>query len=258
MEPSTRTSTATILTEIFPILSASLPSLTAYQPLVRNGDFSTVAGKCSFRLQKAFSGHWVSTGLWIITDVPPLSEEALKKVIESLWSDQDKTFQNLLGIQHLPTWRPTPQSQADFVARGLWSDLKAIAEKKLRVYASDLSSVQILRMCQVRGWDVQGEPAISISIDSQLLTKQNVQTYLSKVPSPDAVIDLMVADRETSLKGTISNIVGPVKDHRTRSMRSIPERTRTPNPICNKQEMKNWWFRFLDIIEKAMIMSLEA
>jgi hypothetical protein len=205
-----------VTTEIFPIRPEALPLFTAYQPLVRNGDFSTVAGKLSFRLQKAFSGHWVATGPWIITDVPAPTEEALQRIIESLWSDQDKAFQGLTSIKQLPDWRSTPQAQADFVARGLWPEIKAAADRKLHIYSHELSGVHIIRTCQVRGWDIQGEPALSISIDSQLLTKQNVQAYLSKTKSFDAVIDLMVADRATSLKGTISEIVGPVKDHRKR------------------------------------------
>ena len=38
------------------------------------------------------------------------------------------------------------------------------------------------------------EPALSISLESRLFTKQDVQTYLREASSPQAVIDLLVAD----------------------------------------------------------------
>lgn len=216
MNVTTQTAPSSIITEIFPIVPAALPTVTAYQPLVRNGDFSTVAGKLAYRLPKFFPGHWVSTGSWIVSDLAALSEQDLQNVVESLWGDQDTAFQSLVRIQHLPAWHPTPQAQADFVARGLWPDLKVQADKVLEKYRKKLADVELLRACHVRGWDIQGEPAISVSIDTQILMNQTVQAYLSKQTSHDDVKDLLVADKLTSLKGTILGVVGPVGEHRKR------------------------------------------
>ena len=46
--------------------------------------------------------------------------------------------------------------------------------------------------------------------------KQDVQTYLRKASSPDAVMNLLVADRESTLKGIITGIAGTVGEHRDR------------------------------------------
>jgi Piwi domain len=210
------TKSPTIITEVFPVLVDTLPPLTAYRLEMRNGDLATIGGKFTYRIQKACPGRWIWSYPWIVTDTPPL-EQALQELVETAWSDPTTSaFHGLLSIRALPTWQPSAQVQADFVARGLWPELKFRVEHTLQQWSRDLSSIRVYRTCEARGWVVQGEPALSISIDSRLIATQDLQTYLLKASASQNVIDLMVADKESTMKGTVIGIAGSVAEHRKR------------------------------------------
>ena len=88
----------TILAEVFPVKTASIPSLFAYQLQIRGGDLATMGGKLAYRLQKIFKGHWFWTEKRIVTDSPQ-PDEALKPVIAGVWSEQPTIFHGLLAIK---------------------------------------------------------------------------------------------------------------------------------------------------------------
>src|SRR5260221_7378357 len=84
----------TVLVEVFPVQSAAIPPLVAYQLQVRSGDLATIGGKLAYRLQRTFKGHWLWSERRIVTDSPQ-SDEVLKPVISALWSEQPDIFQGL-------------------------------------------------------------------------------------------------------------------------------------------------------------------
>lgn len=215
MQIPVKSSAGTTLAEIFPVNVSALPPLTAYQLTIRHGEFAIIGGKLAFRLQKAFSGHWVWSNPWIVTDTPK-SDQDIAQIIEQVWREEADIFRGLSHIRQLSSWYPTAQVYADFAARCLWPELRPAYTRLLDQWSSSLGTIQISRSCDVRGWVVQQEPALSISIDSRLMTHQTVQAYLNKGVRTDTVIDLLVADRESTLKGTITGIAGMVKEHRGR------------------------------------------
>jgi hypothetical protein len=170
----------TILVEVFPVQLAAIPSLTAYQLQVHSGDLATLGGKLAYRLQKVFKGHWFWTEKRIVTDSPQL-DETLKPVITGLWREQPDIFQGLLTIQQDVSWSPTAQVMADFVARALFRDLQPEVNQVLATLSQDLGRIRIHRACDVRAWVVRGQPAISISIISRLLAKQDLKAYARQV-----------------------------------------------------------------------------
>lgn len=215
MQSQEKQNSVATLTEIFPIMRSAIPPLSAYRLEVRNGDLATIGGKLSFRLQKAFAGHWIWSQPWIVTDTPQ-SEEQIKHVLHTLWSEYPNPFHGLLNMHCLPTWQRTAQVEADYIARGLWPDLNGEVNSKLWSYTQSFSTLFISRICDARGWVVQGEPALSLSIESRLVAKQNLQEYLWQQSSTDAARDLMVAARETTMKGIVTDICGTVSEHRGR------------------------------------------
>jgi hypothetical protein len=209
----------TILAEIFQIHPSAIPVLTAYRLDIQSGDLATVGGKLAFRLQKAFSGHWMWSRPWIVTDAPQ-SDEAVKSIIETLWQEQPKIFQGLYSARRDSLWQPTPQVKADFVARGLWADLKPSIMQLLATWSHPLgSSIRVHRSCEVRGWVVQEQPAISVSIDSRLIATRDVQSYAKQLPDSSDLIGLMVADKTSTMKGTITKVIGTVAQHRDRLLK---------------------------------------
>jgi hypothetical protein len=212
--PIQQTNTA-VLVEVFPVQPSAIPSLVTYQLQVRSGDLATIGGKLAYRLQKMFKGHWLWSERRIVTDSPQ-SDEAFKPVIAALWREQPDTFQGLLAIQQDAAWRPTAQTLADFVARSLFRDFQPEVNQVLAASSQDLGRIRIQRTCEVRGWVVRGQPAISISIVSRLLAKQDLKTYIRQISSPDRLIGLAVVDRLSGSKGEITGITGTLKEHRER------------------------------------------
>lgn len=62
------------------------------------------------------------------------------------------------------------------------------------------------------------DPAISISISSNLVSNQDLNDVATSAGTPDGLVDLWVGDETSSLKGQIVEISGPVGDHRARLM----------------------------------------
>lgn len=209
----------TVLAEIFQIHSSAIPVLTAYQLDIWSGDVATIGGKLAFRLQKAFSGHWMWSRPWIVTDTPQ-SDEAITSIVETLWQEQPKIFQGLHSVRRASPWKPTVQVQADFVARGLWTDLKPSITQLLATWSHPLgSSIRVHRTCAVRGWVVQEQPTISVSIDSRLIATFDVQSYAKKLLDVSDLVGLMVADKTSMMKGTITKVMGTVAQHRDRLLK---------------------------------------
>jgi hypothetical protein len=210
------TTDITTFTEVFPVRTTALPRLHAYQLVVGGGDSSSIiGGKLSYRLRRVLGGHWVWTSDRVVADIEPSSNEVME-VVQDLWQEQPDTFKDLRSVRRDSNWRTTPQSQADFVARGLFEDIRAEVQQSLAEKAQDLGNVVVERVCEPRGWVVNNQPAISISISSHLIHKQDLRSYASHLDSPQDLVGLSVADKTSTLKGEIIAIAGHVRDHRTR------------------------------------------
>lgn len=207
----------TLFTEIFPVRVDALPQLSSYIVEVNGGETSSVGGKLAYRLKRTFPGHWAWAGWRIVTDFPQ-SDEAVMKVVEALWAEQPDIFRSLRRVYQARNWTPSAQTQADFVARGLLADEEKKIRQILDTQKQDLGSAYLERVYEVRGWDVQGKPAVSVSISSRLVFKQDVATYAKSV-SPEALIGLQVADKTGTLKGEIVEIVGTLANARNRLLR---------------------------------------
>lgn len=204
-----------IFAEVFPVQTTTLPQLLAYKLDVGGGDVNTIGGKLSYRLRKKLQGHWVWTSNRLLTDAPH-SQEEITKVVEELWAEQPDVFKDLQGVTQDPSWRLISQAQAEFVARGLFADVDTEVRRILAEKAQDLGNARVERVYETRGWVVQGQPAMSISIFSHLLHKRDLKAFATQISKPEDLIGLWVADKTSSLKGEIIAIAGRVDEHRKR------------------------------------------
>lgn len=235
-----------ILVEVFPVQPSAIPPLAAYQLRVQGGDLATIGGKLAYRLQRVFKGHWFWTEKRIVTDVPP-PDEALKPVIADLWREQPDIFQGLLAIQPDALWRSSAQVQADFVARALFRDLQSEVNQVLAPLSQDFGRVRIHRICDVRGWVVHEQPAISISVVSRLLAKQDLKTYARQAATLEQLVGLAVTDKLSGSKGEIAGITGTVGEHRERLLaltqrdesRAIIQRAADNEPVVHVRMGRN-------------------
>ena len=207
--------TITTFIEVFPINISVLPKLYAYKFMAGNKDISVIGGKLSYRLKVEFGGHWVWSEKKIIGD-KLISDEDFVKVIEALWKEQSDTFRNLQWIKQELNFEITSQVKADFVASGLFRDIEREIKLMLTQKSQDISKVKIERTYGVKALVVNGNPSISISVQSNLIYKQDFKTYASQVADPEELIGIIVKDKGSTLKDEIVEITGRLRAHRTR------------------------------------------
>lgn len=210
---SEQSNAQTVFTEIFPVDPTTIPALFAYR-LNTTGNTSTIGGKLSYRLKRTFDGHWAWAGGLIVTDSPQ-ETDAIMQVVSTLWSEQPETFKNLRGVSAISGWTPDTRALADFVARGLLSDVEKDIQQVLSKNKQDLGSAVVERVHDLRGWVVDGAPAVSVSISSRLVLKQDLKGYAARVPQ-EQLFGLQVADKTSSLKGELTEIVGTLATERPR------------------------------------------
>lgn len=221
-----------IFVEVFPVKSNSLPKFSAYRLDTGRADPSPIGGKLAYRLKRTLRGHWAWTTNRVVADLEHDVNDIMN-VVKTLWAEQPAVFKDLRGVVRDLDWHPTPQAQADFIARGLIPDLEPQLRSFLSRQRQDLGDAFVDRVYETRPWVVQGQPAVSMSISSRLIHKQDLKTYASTVTSLDDMLGLLAADKTSSLKGEIVEIVGLLREHRDRLL-----------ALTQREEMQ-------DIIQKA-------
>src|SRR2546426_51380 len=206
--PSRGMQRSALLAEVFQIDRHQVPKLHGYEVDVAGGPATAVGGRLCYRLSKVLGGHWVWTTGRAVTDAPKDLAE-IEKVVNRLWEQQPQDFRSLRGVRPDFGWQPTPQAIADFFARGLVGDLQDSLRAALRGARRDLGAATVVRDHDVRGWVVHGHPSLSISIESHLLSKQDLVQYAQTLGRREDLLGLWVMDKAShSLKGEIVRIVG--------------------------------------------------
>ncbi|MCU0499618.1 MAG: hypothetical protein MUF87_19890 [Anaerolineae bacterium] len=204
----------TLFVEMFPIEVSKLPQSYAYRLDINGSDRATVGGKLSYRLKKKFNGHWAWAGGFIVTDKEREISDIME-VIKTLWTEQPDTFKNLRGITPVTPWQPDARTISEFVARGFIGDIEKSIQQILAKKKQDLGKAVVERVYDIRGWVVDNVPALSVSISSRLVLKEDLKSYATRV-SQDQLIGLQVADHTSTFKGEITEIVGTLATERQR------------------------------------------
>ncbi|MHA2246062.1 MAG: Piwi domain-containing protein [Candidatus Hodarchaeales archaeon] len=212
-------------TDVFPINIDRIPPLYAYDITVGRTVISAIGGKLSYQLNNHLKGTWVWTSTKKIISDEKAPIDRISMVIEELWNKFPETFKNLRKIDEIPNWNPSPLDIADYVVKGRLRGIGKDLQREFQREAKHFGKAFIRRIAETRSWVVLGEPAISISISSQVIYKDDLKTYYLRYNDPEKIKKLWVVDKTSSLKGEISEIVGELKDQRIRllSLTSRPE-----------------------------------
>ena len=205
-----------IFAELLPINTAGLPKLFAYRLTIgENNSAKKIGGKLSYRLRQHFPGNWVWSNHKLISDRGK-SEDELQKVLEILWRKEPDLFTHLHKITPYPDWQRTPEEIADFFSRGILADFQKQTKAILRAEEKDLGPAYVERNCDLRGWVVGDEPAISLSISSNIIYKKDLKAYAATLQDPQELLGIWVLVKEQGFKGEIVHFVGLMKHHRKR------------------------------------------
>ena len=200
--------------DFFPIQSDRLSQLYAYK-IVGTDNVNTVGGKLSYRLRKNLSGNWVWSNYKLISDTQK-SEADFQEVLSTLRKNEPNTFGNLHKVVPIESWHPCAKEIADYVARGILPKFSYKIQNTLRKDLVNLGKADVERDCEIRGWSVQGEPAISLSVSSHIVYKGDLAEYVQTINDPDELIGIWVKIKAQDFKGEIVEIVGTVEEHRKR------------------------------------------
>lgn len=209
--------------ELFPIHITTLPDLTAYNVSFNNETIGKRGGKIAYRLNQTFPGHWVYSENTIITN-EPIAPIQMEIAIDQLKNDIPDLYRNLSTIEDIMNWTPSPQNIADYI---FWSRIIPI-EDDLRLALGKMSVAvengRIEREYKLRRWVVNNQPALSLTIHSEMLYDHNLQQYTQEIEDHSLIIGLPVTDKTSTMIGTVKSITGVLADRRA----TLPKMTRRP------------------------------
>ena len=204
--------------DFFPIQTDKLPELYAYEIVgIGDNNANAVGGKLSYRLDKVLSDYyWVWSYNKLISNAQK-SETDFQADLSALRRKEPNTFGNLHKVVPIEGWHPSANEVADYVARGILpKKFSYKIQDTLRKNLVDLDKAYVERDCKIRGWSVQGEPAISLSISSHIIYRGNLAEYVRTVNDSDELVGIWVKIKAQDFKGEIVEIVGTVEEHRDR------------------------------------------
>lgn len=197
--------------DVFPVISQALPKLFAYSVKAVSNDMSAIGGKLAYRLQNKFGGNWIWCRTQIVTD-KPAQNESIQEFLKQLWTEE--LLNNVQSITLNPIWEPSALEQGEFAARGLLANYQAEIRRVLKPKNQNFDKIRIDRDYTLRGWEVNKEPAVSITISSNIFHTQLLHEFAATLKNLQELIGMMVVVTEKGFKGTIIEITGKVREMR--------------------------------------------
>ena len=218
---------ADLFVEVFPLEPDATPPLFAYQLLLTGEPSPAMVDRLGRRvarhLRRSFPGAWLWLEGDIITDEERGGAELMINLDLLKGSDPDR-YAALDGIEPASV---STQMQAEFMLRTRLRDLGDTMQDALDRQQARIRNATVEREHRLQAWEVNGEPAASISIASRLIYDQTVQQYAGTEHDlgvlGDKLNGLWASDPAKGRRGEITGIVGRMGDHRARLLDLPPQ-----------------------------------
>jgi len=218
-------SSENILSEVFEINPESVPFLSAYALILEGKDRSKVGGKLAYQFSKKLGRHWVWTGRYVVTD-RATTESEIDALVRKLRRGRPEVYKHLEGLRSIEGYRPTSADLAKVVAFALVRDHEPMLRRILNKYRVDLGPAFIDRVYDITPLVVRNTPCVSVSVSSRLVLKRDAQECAAN-NGPEQLVGRFVADKYSSFKGEVTDVVGTLGRHRDRLLDlTTNERTR--------------------------------
>ncbi len=209
-----RAAQSEVFVEVFPVITENLPTFYAWGLNAPDDQAAELGQKLAHRLRIRTHGHWIYARGRLVTDAQRTRTEMIE-FLKTLWESDDEVFKAICGIDADETFKETAQTVADLIAFGVDDDLRKPILEILRADRRVIRSALVEREHGICGWVVDGKPAISITLHSRLVSAYSLPQYIKqRVQRTEDLIDLPVRDKTSTLRGTITGIVGPLGDFR--------------------------------------------
>lgn len=210
--------------ELFPII-AEVPALAAYRLHTRNDD-TTIGGKVAWRLGKALAARWVWADGYLLTD-HPVSPVQVEMALDILHQNDPQLLEPVTAIEEHPAWSSHPDARAAWIIQTALRDCEDAVTAALTTQSITTNLLRIEREATFRAWDVDGQPTLSIAIQSHVLLAHNLHEVIARRNAKlGTYIGWRVMDTcASSMIGTIAGTSGIAKSHRERllSLTQRPE-----------------------------------
>ncbi len=194
--------------ECFPVVLEQIPPLAAYE-VARTPDAGMLASHIADGLRRWLPGDWVQSSGRIITDAPA-DAEAIADALARIQGGE-----SAIELVPLLDWQPDARTAADFV---LQTRIHHTHQSALRDALHDLGTripnAYAMREPSLRPWDIDGYPAVSLSIQSHLVYERNLQQYIDETDG-EGVVGLRVMDRTSAgMLATVRRVNGALGTER--------------------------------------------
>jgi len=203
-----------VFSEFFLINLPHIPTLNAWRLETHAVESTSLGRKLAYRLTKLAGGHWIWTEGLLVTDAV-LKEHQIAEFLHTIWTDPSARFKDVNALYPENEWNAAAETVGEFVSFGLCSDLERVLNSLLAKRRRNLQNAIVERTYDLSGWNVAGQPALSISVSSQIISTTSFTDFALRIPQDD-LKGMMVKDKTSTLKGEIINIVGRLGDHRQR------------------------------------------
>ncbi len=188
-----------LFAELFPVKTDKLPCLFVYQLQTVRGEITKKIGwQLAYRLTNRFKQQhfvWDDDGQVLIADIA-LEQAEIDAFIKELWQLPIDSFKTALETMTLaPHLKPAQQGIADFVARSFLNDIAPHVTKALDQFKRQRENYDVILKADYAGWVVHGQPAISISVSSELQYKHDVKRHAATLSDINQLIGLSVFDK---------------------------------------------------------------
>ncbi|MFX1344119.1 MAG: Piwi domain-containing protein [Promethearchaeota archaeon] len=204
-----------VSSEFYQVNVKKLGEIYYYKIEISGGKIQKIGGKLAYRLRSEFGGHWNFSEYALLSNTF-IEESKLNLILEKLWSDESETFNNLTKITYAENEKPPMKALADFAATYLESKNRNSIIKILEKHKKQELTVKITRNFKIRGWDIFNSPAISLSVNSNMVYEKTLDTFMKSLKDQEELLGFEVIDIYLSHRGKITGITGFLKDHRER------------------------------------------
>ncbi len=202
--------------ELFPITQRPT-DLASYTLLMKGEANENIGGRLAYRFSQAIGGRWAWVDGNLITDTSA-SPIQLGITLDILRPQSPDLLRDVIGIEETLGWQNNARAQAQFISQTALRDLDYALRQALKKFSVPLQNGRIEREPQLQTWVVDGEPALSLSVKSHILTAKNLQEALKERNEKlKNALGWRVMDiTSPSMIGTIIAIRGVLAQHRAR------------------------------------------
>ncbi len=204
-----------VYSEFYAIDVDKFQPIYVYELTLDGGILNKIGGKISYYLRSKTEGFWNFSDGQLISNLL-LEKEERTLIVHKLWESSPDTYKYLQSINFLQDKIPSARAIAEFVANLLSFRFGKQIREVLNRYRNKIGDICIIREAIIRGWVIENNSAVSISIKSHIYHSYTLDKFIETLNNKEDVIGLRTIDIEHKHVARILGFVGSLKEHRQR------------------------------------------